>query len=272
MKDAIQYLPVIIALLAGVLGYITGNRSNKINRFFNQVDDNLKEVCGPLYYLLEKILDTDDPEEKERKIDYLFFNYVSEKNKLFMLGNKFIIKYIFSAEKKYNKYKKSRSQEDWEDFWHEFKPLGIMIKNQYWNNFNSLYGEYRWFQKTLISNVFIRIWYEILFFLFQIGQTIINIMLIVTAYSIYDFYVLQKLPEGVIPVSLLILTISIGVYGLLMIIGSNIKVLRDSNDDGNFFIILIKKIFPKQFEKWENIFKYKKKSEVPNKYYRINKK
>jgi hypothetical protein len=43
-------LPVVIAILAASLGYISGQRSGKINRFLLHVDTNLKKYGGHKLY------------------------------------------------------------------------------------------------------------------------------------------------------------------------------------------------------------------------------
>lgn len=270
MKDFLNYLPVLIAILAAILGYVSGQRGNKINRFYSQVETNLKEVCGPLYFLLDEIQNVEDSDERESKLDYLFINYVSEKNKLFMLGNRYIIEYILRAERKYKRFKKTRKQEDWEIFWQEFAPIRIMIENQYWNNFQISYGEYKWFQKTLVSNIFVRIWYELLFFLFQAGQAIINVMAIFTTYTIYDYYVIHQFPKGTVLDSFIILLVLIGIYGFLLIIGPDIKVLRNKDNKSKFRIIF-EKILPKPFEKWDQFINAKKEDNIPDMHYQTNK-
>ncbi len=269
MKDLLNYLPVLIAILAAILGYVTGQRGNKINRFYSQVETNLKEVCGPLYFLLDEIQNVEDSDEREIKLDYLFNNYASEKNKLFMLGNRYIIEYLMRAERKYKKFKKTRKQEDWEIFWQEFAPIKIMIENQYWNNFQISYGEYKWFQKTLVSNIFVRIWYEILFFLFQAGQALINVMAIFTAFSIYDYFFVHKLPKDTAVLSIILLTIVVFVYIFLNLLGIDIKVLREKEKKSNFRIYC-KKLFPKLVGKWDEFIiakRAKKKINVPDMQY-----
>jgi hypothetical protein len=265
IEKYLPYLPVVIAILAASLGYISGQRSGKINRFLLQVDTNLKEVCGPLNFTLKRIFDTNDPALREGLIDEFFSEFNSLNPLLYKLGNKFIIRWHLKCEKLYQTFKRSRDVKDWEEFWIQLESLNNMINEEYWMNFDSLYGEYRWFQSTLTSNIFIRITKEILHFLFQTFHFTTLASLFFVFYSIWDYFAIKYLPSGTVLLSVLVLTFSIMIYGFLMIIGASIAGIRNQRES------LIRKILEKHSPKvvafWEDrILPGNNKKEIPEMY------
>ncbi|TYR72710.1 hypothetical protein FZC79_22045 [Rossellomorea vietnamensis] len=268
MEEYLPYLPVVIAILAASLGYISGQRSGKINRFLLQVDTNLKEVCGPLNFTLQHISETNDPALREGLIDDFFREFNSLNPTLYKLGNKFIIRWHFKCEKLYQTFKISRDVKDWEEFWRQLESLRIMVDEEYWKNFDSLYGEYRWFQSTLTSNIFIKICKEVLHFLFQAIHFTTLASLIFVFYSIWDYFLIKYFPSGTILLSVLVLTLSIMIYGFLMIIGASIAGLRNQRES------LIKKVLekrsPKIIDFWEDRVLRSSKKEIPEMYKQRN--
>ncbi|HDX9578402.1 TPA: hypothetical protein ROX88_001933 [Bacillus pseudomycoides] len=265
MKEYLPYLPLVIAVLAASLGYVTGQRSGKINRFFQQVDVNLKEVCGPMYFSLKRIFEVEDAQKREQFMDHFFEQFSTLNPNLYKLGNKFIIDWFIEAEDLYIKFKKNRELEDWEECWKQLFPLKVMIEHEYWKNFDSLYGEYRWFQRTLTSNIFIRIWHELLHILFQAIQFAVWVSMLFVFYSIWDHFLIGKLPDGTILASILILSFSIMFYVFLMIIGADINGLRKQR--ASFVRKLGKRFTPKLINFWDKkLIRPSKNVKVPEMY------
>ncbi|MGG0186025.1 hypothetical protein [Bacillus rhizoplanae] len=247
------------------MGYITGQRGGKISRFFQQVDVNLKEVCGPMYFSLKRIFEVEDAQKREQIIDHFFEQFSTLNPNLYKLGNKFILDWFVETENLYIKFKKSRKLEDWEDYWKQLYSLKVMIEHEYWKNFDSLYGEYRWFQRTLTTNIFIRIWHELLYLLFQAIQFAVLVSMLFVVYSVWDYFFIGTLPNGAFLTAILILLFSIMFYGFLMIIGADINGLRKQRE--SLVRKLGKKYTPKLINFWDKEFlRSSKKIEIPEMY------
>jgi hypothetical protein len=269
IKEYLPYLPLVIALVAASLGYITGQRSGKINRFFQQVDVNLKEVCGPMYFSLKRIFEIEDAQKREEIIDQFFEKFSNQNPNLYKLGNKFILDWLIETENLYVRFKKSRRLEDWDEYWKHLFSLKVMLEHEYWKNFDSLYGEYRWFQRTLTSNIFIRVWHEILYILFQAFQFAILVSMLFVFYSIWDYFFIEKLPSDTILLASLILILSIMFYGILMVMGADINGLRKQRE--SFVRNLGKKYTPRLINFWDKEFlRSSKKIEIPDMYNQRN--
>ncbi|WP_059172012.1 hypothetical protein [Bacillus sp. FJAT-27445] len=229
-KEYISYLPLAVAIIAASLGYITGQRSSKINRFFQQVDINLKEVCGPMHFHLKRIIEEEDSEKREKLLDFFYESYSTLNPNLYKLGNKFIIDWIIKNQFLYSQFKKKRGLNEWEEFWKHLFSLNIMVKHEYWKNFDSLYGEYRWFQRTLTSNTFIRLWHELIHLIYQALQFTVLISIFFVLYSIYDNFFVHKLPEGSIPFALTTFLVAVTVYCFVIIISVDIYGLKNQRE------------------------------------------
>lgn len=265
MENFIPYLPLAIAIVAASLGYITGQRSGKINRFHQQVDLNLKEVCGPIHFNLVRIFEVEDPQKRELLIDNFFKDFSTLNPNLYKLGNKFILDWLIENEKLYHNFKKSRNLSDWEAFWKQLNSLKVMAEDEYWKNFDSLYGEYRWFQRTLTSNIFIRMWHELLHILFQAMQIALLLSFLFILYSVWDYFLVKKLPTGSVPLAALILTLTIASYGFLMIIGADINGLRNQRE--SIVRKFAKRFSPKLINYWDKkLLRPSKNAKVPELY------
>ncbi|KMN72592.1 hypothetical protein VK96_05975 [Bacillus cereus] len=265
MKEYLPYLPLVIAIIAASLGYVTGQRSGKINRFFQQVDINLKEVCGPMHFSLKRVFEIEDAQKREEYTDQFFEEFSTLNPNLYKLGNKFIIDWFIETENLYNKFKKSRELGDWEEYWKQLYGLKVMLGYEYEKNFDSLYGEYRWFQRTLTANIFVRIWHELIYILFQAIQFVVFVAMLFVYLSIWDYLFIGQFPKGMISVSILILVCTIMLYGLLMIIGANISGLRKQRN--SFARKLGKRYAPNLIDFWDKkVIRSNKNVEIPEMY------
>lgn len=140
-----------------------------------------------------------------------------------------------------------------------------MAESEYWKNFDSLYGEYRWFQKTLTSNIFIRMWHETIHLLFQAMQFTVILSLIFSFYSFWDYFLQKRLPTGSVPLALLILALSLSLYGFFMVLGADINGLRNQRDSN--LRKIIKRFAPRLLNFWDKeVLSSKRKIKVPKMY------
>lgn len=225
-------------------------------------------MSGPIYFNLRRIFEIEDAKKKEENIDSFFKEFSTLNPNMYKLGNRFALDWFVKTENLYIKFKKSRKLEDWENFWEEFSSLKAMMENEYWKNFDSLYGEYRWFQETLTSNIFIRIWHEIIHILYQAAQCTVLLSMIFVLYSLWDHFLIGMLPNDSVLFALLILLLSVMFYGLLMIIGADIAGLR--NQRKSFIRRVIEKFKPEIINYYDEKFlRSRKKVDIPEMY--INK-
>lgn len=226
-----------------------------------------------MYFNLRRLFDIEDAQKKERFLDNFFkqFSNLTMNHNTYKLGNKFILDWFIETENLYIKFKKSRKVEHWEDFWKQLVSLKRMIEEEYWKNFDSLYGEYLWFQRTLTSNIFIRLWHELLYILFQASQFTVLISLITVFYSIWDYVFIKTMSNDMILSSSSFLLLSITLYGFLMIIGADIVGFKNQRE--SFTRKLGKKYTPKVINYWDKAFlRSSKKIEIPDMYNRRQRK
>ncbi|MGZ9819397.1 hypothetical protein ACXM0N_26395 [Peribacillus simplex] len=265
IKAYLPYLPLIIAFIAASLGYILGQRNSKINRFLQQADINLNEVCGPIFFSLKRIFEVSDEGVREKLLDSFFVQFSTTNSNLYKVGNKSIIDWFINYEKLYYQFKKSREFEDWKKFWEELAYLKGLIEDEYWKNFDSLYGEYRWFQKTLTSNFFVRIWYELIHLLFQATQFSIIVCILFVYFSFWDYFFVGKFPSETILLAVILLFVTVSIYGLLLIVGLNINRLKRQRNSWPRTLGI--RFVPKFLNFWDNkVIRSRKNIEIPKMY------
>lgn len=257
MKEFIPYLPLFIAIIAALIAYITTQRNNKINRFYQQVDVNLTEILGPIHLRIDSIMTVKNAKKREEYLDDLFCYSPILKVNLYKLGDRFIIEYLIRTKNLYKNFKETRQIKDWEVFWNNFYSLHIMVNNYYWDNFHSLYGEYRWFQRTLNSNVFIRLWHELLYLLYQATQFSMLVSILFVVYSLYDHFTVKYLPLNTIYYAMILFFIILMVFAFLMILGADIHGLRQKKS--SLVRQLGEKYAPNVIYYWDNKFLVKKR-------------
>lgn len=139
-----------------------------------------------------------------------------------------------------------------------------MIEGEYWKNFDSLYGEYRWFQKTLASNFFVRIWYELIHLLFQAAQFSIIVCFLFVYFSLWDYFSVGRFPNNTFVLAVILLLVTVSFYGLLLIVGVNINGLKRQRN--SWPRTLGKRFAPNFLYFWDNKVIRSRKKEIPKMY------
>lgn len=152
-----EYIPFIIPIVAATVGYIFGQRTTKVNRFYTQNENNLKTVIEPLFLSIKVIMRETSGFKREKLLDDLFELHILEGKGLYQIGNKDLIDKFFYVEELYNDFKKDKSVEKWKEFWIALSCYYKSIKKEYWSNFYTLYRNYRWYLHSLNKNIFVRI-------------------------------------------------------------------------------------------------------------------
>ncbi|MDW0118619.1 hypothetical protein QTL97_16965 [Sporosarcina thermotolerans] len=262
INDYLSYLPIVIGIIVACLGYLFGQRSNKIERFYRQLDDNLNGLCGPMYFHLRRIFGENNYENREDYLIEFFGNFNSTNSNISKLGNKDAIEEFIKSEILFVKFKKSRNAKDWKEFWESLYFLDKIISDEYWENFNALYGEYRWFQKTLTSNPFIRFWNELIHISFQTSKFSVISALLFVYLCLWDKYNAKLYPEELYYISIDILSLVVTLFGFLLILKST---TYNRNQKRSIVKIILLKISPKLVEFWDmKVVRTPKKIVIPN--------
>lgn len=222
--DYLAYLPHIIAVITAFLGYIFGQKSNKTSRFHQQVENNLKELSGPLYFKGKKIVRSTDIQSKEHLLDEFFNSFSS--SQIYKLGNRQLINLLINNEEAYYRFKETREIQEWDNFWKGFSSFHEYTEREYWRNFNVLYSDYRWLQQAVTSNVFIRCWHEMIHLLFQASQFGVVGSALILYFVTWDYFFIDKFPEGSMLLSLqFFITMSI-ISSIFIMVGSSVRELK----------------------------------------------
>lgn len=226
MSQIKEFIPLILTIISAFVGFSFGQRTNKINRFYTQVENNLRNISEPLYFDLRRIKYELSLNKRDMYIEELFIKYTKDKSGIFQLGNRFLIEWFLRTEKVYNEYKNHKTEENWKQFWIDFEYLYVMSEEEYWNGFLTLYRDYRWFLDNLRSNYFIGKLFEFIRFAKEIINFAILTSLLVIFYSIYEIIVSNLtdfnplFSQGTATNSFLIFLFLLMIYGFLLIIGS----------------------------------------------------
>ncbi len=243
MNNIKEYLPFIIPILAATLGYIFGQRTTKINRFYTQNENNLKNVIEPLFLSLKMIMKEDSAFKRKKLLDDLFKTYLLEKKGIYQIGNKDLIDKLFYVEGLYKEFKKKQKEEEWKDFWIELNYFYNAIKNEYWNNFYTLYKEYRWYLHSLDKNMFVRFFYEIIRLLKETVNSLTLLSFGFLFFCIYDRLITWMFDKGVMPedsitFSIILLIFCIAMYCFISVFDA---LSPDSSQQKNYIDKLVRK-------------------------------
>lgn len=218
------YLPFIIPLVVAGIAYFFGQRTNKINRFYTQVENSLKNMIEPLYFKLKDIQKQDDEEKRENMLED-FFEGQFNKN-IASIGNKDIIRWLIRVEKEYRKFKVERTEDLWKEFWILLQYFYNMVENEYWKNFCALYGDYIWYQNNLTTNFLLRFWNELIRMMSESFKFLSLVLSFSVVFAIYEYllhhFFDQKrfLPEGSLQLSSILLLLVIVIMTVLNIISN----------------------------------------------------
>jgi hypothetical protein len=271
-KSFQPYLPFIIPLIVAGIAYFFGQRTNKINRFYTQAENSLKNMIEPLYFKMKVIRNQDDEEKREILLDQFFDTQFTNKN-ISSIGNKYVVRWFIKLEEEYILFKKERTEERWKEFWILLDYLYNMVESEYWTNFCSLYRDYRWYQSNLTTNFLFRFWNELIRMMsesFRFLSLVLSFSVIFAVYEyiLYHFFEQKRfLPEGSLQLSFILLLLIVVVLMILYICSSLGPEVQRSQES------LIERFFKKIYKKdsMTRTFKnYEDKIEIPNYYKQRN--
>lgn len=251
-------IPIIVAFLA----YHFGQRSTKITRFYTQAEANLTELCGPIHFQIEKIMNHSNPKDREDELDDLYNRFSSNKSPLHKLANLRLVELFSKSERSYIAFKKSRDEDDWSLFWKDFQPLQEMIQHEYWANFSVVYNEYKWYQKSLNSNYLVRVVYDLIKWFKQT----VNFLMIVSLLAIYtttfDYFFVKEFPKGSVQLSLIFSIFTLILFGLSIMISAPIYHI-DGQKRSSGVRRFAERFFPRLINIYDDFPIRKNKIEIP---------
>jgi len=261
LKQFSGFIPVVVAFIY----HIFFQKRIKFKRFYQQAENNISNACGPMYFKLEKIFRIEDEMKREKQLDLYFNDYGSSNFPIHQLSNLFVIEWFLKVEEYYEIFKQSRTDADWEKFWEELDYLKIMLEDEYWANFSSVYSEYLWFRKNIGKSFWTNFLFETLRITKQLSNLLVAGGFFAVYFTVYDFFFLKWLPEGSILISILVLLLFIAFYGCMLALTA--PIASSFSQKKNLKAKFIKK-------KWPSLWKFyeEKMLKSPNKNIKIPKK
>lgn len=244
---------VISATITGLLGYFLGHRGKNHDRFFTLVSDNLEEITGPIMRDLTLIFREEEPKEREELIKLFFTDYLSQKNKIYKFTDARLLSRFYKIEGLFNIFQKSRDIYTWETFWKEFVSFSNFIEDEFWENYNVLYRDFRWYRHNYVQNPWLRIYNYLVSFTYETSKFVGLSAGLLTYLLIYDRLYGLIMSERIltkVATEWILLYIFFGfmLWAFMYAVGSNYLVLTDKHRKG-----LLRKLIQNKaprFDKW----------------------
>ena len=144
-----DYLPVLAVIVGSSLAYLYGKRNSNIDNFNQLAKENLKELLEPMYYNLRDIIHIQDSYEKEYNLKVWFEKYSPYKVALHKLADKSLIENFLNLRSQYKNLYTTTSTYQEEIFERKLQNFYSNLEKQYWLTFNSIYQDYRWYNRIL---------------------------------------------------------------------------------------------------------------------------
>ncbi|MFD2368879.1 hypothetical protein ACFSO0_02515 [Brevibacillus sp. GCM10020057] len=248
------YLPIVLSFVTATLGYIVGIRTKKFERLYSHAQENLKDICSPMFHELKKIKREESSEQREELLKSFFEKYTDSTSNVFKLANRFMLSWFYEMEEEFIGFLKDRETEKWKSFWYKFEGFYTMLENEYYANYDLVYRDFRWMRSIWKGNSLLRIVQEMIRFLYEISVFIVIVSAFILYFTIYDLFVdTDLIPNGSIQIAIMVTLFSIVIWALMSIIASHYLSMTklDSKKSviGKFFL----KRFPKVFsfyDKW----------------------
>ncbi|PZD93006.1 hypothetical protein DNH61_24775 [Paenibacillus sambharensis] len=167
MKDLSIYIPFVTAVLAVILGYVSYVKQKKQERFFAQAQENQDKAIGPIRKELLKIQRERNSKNRMTMILAFFTKYSDPESHLYKLANKRLIKYYEETEAFFETYLAKPNVETLDKFEKRFTDLTNTIEGDFWENFNAIYKEHRWYRHLWNHSFIYRLLNEITLTLFE---------------------------------------------------------------------------------------------------------
>lgn len=216
-------------------------------------NENLKDICSPMFHELRKIKQTDDPEKREAMLRIFFEKHTDSNSNVYKLANRFIIDSFYEMEQEFNKFLKTRSQKDWTEFWYNFVSFYIMVEEEYFSNYDFIYREFGWLRSLWKGNFFLRIVQEFIKLLYTTSSFLVIVCVFLVYLTVYDYFVgTNYAPEGSIKLAVIITFSSIMIWGLTLAMASHYLAMTKNKRKKGYLRKFCEKYSPKIVSFWDN--------------------
>ena len=255
---------VIPVLITGFIGYMSWIRQEKKKKFYLELDRSIERILCPVFHAIRHIENEISAEEREKSLQGFFKKYSGEDSNIHQILDFYILEYYYETEDKFKVFLKKRSESCWEEFWHNFIQLKIMIKNRYFEACGIQSSEHQWFMKLERNSVFVKIFKEGIKVLYDM----IKGLLLLYGWLIY-FFIYFKLTgtinidfiDDYIDVIFIFMLLTIAAFGLLLMI-NQYETVRASNNPKSKLNTILRNILPKYFKWWDGLFKTKNRQKL----------
>ncbi|MEC0093216.1 hypothetical protein [Paenibacillus macquariensis] len=266
--DYIKYLPVIAAILSVVLGFMFGTRTKKNDRLMQYTEENLEKLFSPMYHEMLKIISCEKPKEREELIDVFFVKYLASDTPIYKIGSLELLDTFYELNDSYNKFKRERDEEIWDEFFYNFECVIFYKVNEgYRNSTNLLYRDFNWHQYIQTKPYWMKFYFESMKFLYETikGVTVISLLLFYFS-GCFSLFKIGLFPKDFWLLSLAFLGLS-ALTMLILLVPNAQYISLTSNSKQSFTRKVMRKHFPKLRANWDGLFRVKKDyDKVPKMY------
>lgn len=253
----LQFLPSILStVLGGILGYLFGVRTRKIDRFFGQVQENLNKVSSPLFHDIRIIERQFRSCERQRLLKDFFNKYGAASTMIYQIGNKSIWEQYYQLEDKYYTFYNQRTQENWNDFWICFHLFSSRVKTEYRINTMVMFREYDWMRFISGKGLLSRFFHEFSRICYETFKTLSFASLFLIYIILWD----SLIGNHMIPKDIKSLCFSaIGyiifpLWGFSMMLATRYIASTSWKLDKSIIQLFIERKFPRIAKRWDKIF------------------
>lgn len=255
-----NYIPVIAACVAAILGYFFGQRTKKHDRVIQFSLDSVKEIYSPMYHELKDITHSSlPPKERELKIDAFFLKHLSSNTQIYKLGNVEIFDLFYELSNKYMAFKESRDENIWRDFWVSFEnEFYFRIKDEYDNLTNLIYHEFKWQQFILNKPYWLKSYYEVMRFLLETFKGILVVLALIAYFTgAFELFKIGLFPKDTFKLCTLLFFMSSVIFTILVMLNLQYINLSAKKRKNSFSRNFMKKFLPRFLTWWDNFLMQK---------------
>lgn len=243
-----HYIPLLTTVLAAYLTYFFGYRKGKLNKFFNEVEENINDILSPMFHDIRQINRLEIPFKREELLKKFFCKYGSNSTNLHKIGERYILELYYSTEDLFYNFTKIRSNENWTKFYTKFYELYNQVKKEYDINHDIIYCNYTWHKCLNEKNYLLRLISEIGVFLYETLKFIVSAGFLLLVPMIVEYNTGKwAITIEFIQAYLILLFIFSGIFGALMMFSSDYNRLKTMQKRKSDLRKFLERNFPKIF-------------------------
>lgn len=253
---AIQpFLPLVFSIAIGILGYLFGVRTRKIDRFFSQVQENLNKVSSPLFHDIRVIERQVSSYDRDRLLENFFNKYGAAENTIYKIGNRYIWELYYQLEDKYYAFSKNRTEENWRNFWIDFDQFSSRVKTEYKLNSLVMFREYEWMRFISGKGFLSRFYHETSRISYETLKSLVFASLFLILYIFWDsLFGYHTMSKDIILMSFSVMSLISVLWGLSMMSASKYIALTTLTLEKSIIQLFFERKFPKASQFWDKKF------------------